>query len=86
MWPPELETLDQLSGDAMPLKMIRGLYESDEQFQRAMLAMLESQELCIKGNDGNQLPKWKWQSALRFDDELGDLKASILDAGAKRIG
>jgi hypothetical protein len=51
VYPPELETLDQLCGGPMPLAVIRQLFEGDDRFRRAILAMLDDREVLLFNGD-----------------------------------
>jgi hypothetical protein len=86
MWPPELETLDQLQGGDLPLILVRRIFNNDERCQQALLAMLESKEIRIVNGDNVAVPNYRWRTALSFDDRTQDLKVSLLEAGARRIG
>jgi hypothetical protein len=84
MYSPELETLDLLSGEDLPLDAVRRLFESDERFQRAIIAMLEDGEVTILGAQNTPLPQWHWRRALADPARWSEHRLSITEKGAQR--
>jgi hypothetical protein len=56
----ELETLDQLLGGDLTPAVVRGLFETDERFVRAVLAMLDAGEFRLYAS-GVEVPSWRWR-------------------------
>ena len=84
----ELETLDQLSGSDMPLTIIRGLFDDQSHFYRAIIAMLQAGEVRLFETDGNDIAQWRWREILTtFDQsEWNSIRIAITDIGGQRIG
>jgi hypothetical protein len=84
---PELETLDQLCGDDMPLSIIRNLFDDQEHFCRAIFAMLKTGELRLFEREGDDIAPWRWREVLATSDqsEWKNIRIAITDLGAKRI-
>lgn len=84
MYPPELDTLDQLLGGDMTLNTIRRIFPSDHRFQKAILAMLHEGEIRLLGKDGTEPPRWQWALILGDSDRWFDYRLSLTDLGSKR--
>jgi hypothetical protein len=84
---PELETLDQLLGGDLTLAVVRGLFETDEGFVRAILAMLDAEEIRLYAN-GIEVPRWRWPEMLSAPGQsrLAEPRLTITEVGVKRIG
>jgi hypothetical protein len=84
---PELETLDQLLGGDLTLAVVRGLFETDERFVRAVLAMLDAGEIRLYAN-GVEVPRWRWRDMLSAPGQSGlaEPRLTITEAGARRVG
>jgi hypothetical protein len=85
---PELETLDQLVGGDLPLKIIRGLYPDAEAFRRGVLGLLSCGDVLLLMIDRTEVPKWRWRELFvegMVMDELGNMRLTITDQGARRI-
>jgi hypothetical protein len=84
---PELETLDQLLGGDLTLAVVRGLFETDERFVQAVLAMLDVGEIRLYAN-GVEVPRWRWRDMLSAPGQSGlaEPRLTITEAGARRIG
>jgi hypothetical protein len=76
----ELETLDQLDGGDLPLKVVRTFFKDEASFQKGVLGLLRAGDIRLS-LDGTEVPKWRWQQALSEQN----VKASLTDQGAKRI-
>jgi hypothetical protein len=59
---PELETLDQLFGGAMPLSVIRRLYGDDESFERAIHSMLRSGDIRLDRESSQTISQREWRA------------------------
>ena len=84
----ELETLDQLLGGDLPLKVIRNLYADEEAFRQGVLGLLSSGDVCLLMRDQKQVPPWLWRElfgAGKVTHELGDMKLSLTAQGTRRI-
>jgi hypothetical protein len=84
---PELETLDQLLGGDLTLAIVRGLFETDERFVRAVLAMLDAGEIRLYAN-GVEVPRWRRRDMLSAPGQSGlaEPRLTITEAGARRVG
>lgn len=80
---PELETLDQLLGGDLPLPVIRGLFDDQDRFARAITAMLEAGELRLVEAAETDVPRWRWREVLNAN--AGSTRVAITKAGVKRI-
>lgn len=85
MYPPELETLDQLCGGPMPLAVIRQLFEGDDRAYRAILAMLHDREVLLFRGDDFEVPDWERDQLLSDPRRWEGYRLSITDAGARRL-
>jgi dihydroxyacid dehydratase/phosphogluconate dehydratase len=89
MWPPELETLDQLQGDDLPLTVIATLYSSPEAFRKGVLGLLVCGDVLLLDAEDNAVPKWRWREIFAPSSEieqLGHFRLRLTSQGAKRIG
>jgi hypothetical protein len=85
---PELETLDQLLGGDLPLAVVRGFFEGDARFARAVAAMLHAGEVRLHV-DGIEVPRWRWREVLSSTQEQSGpagARLAITEAGVRRIG
>lgn len=85
---PELETLDQLLGGALPLAVIRDVYADEDAFRLGVLGLLTSGDVCLLTVDHNDVPSWRWREL--FVDgtvmkELGGMSLRITAQGILRI-
>ncbi len=85
----ELEVLDQLQGGDLRLRVIAGLFPSQEAFERGVEGLLSCGDVILSTADGSQVPKWQWRHL--FDehgvfDQLDNFKLAITPQGGKRIG
>jgi hypothetical protein len=85
MYSPELETLDQLSGEDMPLAVIRQLFGNADHFRKAILAMLHEGDIALLSQDGGIVPQWEWKPLLNDPTRWPGKRLSLTDSGAKRI-
>jgi hypothetical protein len=86
MWSPELETLDQLCGGPETLVVIRRLFESDERFRRAILAMLHAREVRLARREGAEVERWERVPVLNDPTGWAEYELSLTESGARRIG
>ncbi len=85
---PDLETLEQLLGGDLPIAVIRGLFDNDSHFARAIEAMLCEMEIRLLNSDDSEVPKWRWRGVLvaaTAGPEKEDYRLSITDKGGRRI-
>ncbi len=85
MYPPELETPDQLCGGPMPLAVIRQLFEGDDRFRQAIRAMLHHRDVLLFRGDDFEVPQWDWNPLLSDPTRWEGYRLSITDSGARRI-
>ena len=88
---PELETLDQLLSGDLGLNVICALFGDNTAFVRAVSAMLQAGEVRLLTSDGLDVPRRRWSEVLvgasaSGNEEKADLKLSITEAGARRVG
>jgi len=73
----------------MALETLRSLFSNDGRFARAMLMMLQDEQILIRRADGSILEPWQGRSM--FDDVQSfsrtdhPLTVEITDKGAKRV-
>ncbi len=84
----ELEILDQLLAEDMPLDILASLFPDLERYQRAVGAMLLEGKVAVIEPSGQPVPHWRYRH-LRSDPSAwapgtGYL-LSITDAGAEHI-
>lgn len=65
----------------MPLGLIRELFDDQERFARAIMAMLNAGEVRLIGADGVAVASWRWREELAAASEV---RLSITEAGARR--
>jgi len=86
---PELETLDQLLGGDLPLKVIHELYLDDDHFRRGVSGLLSSGDVKLLNVDESEVPAWRWRelfgAAAVMNDDLPNMKLRITAQGARRI-
>jgi hypothetical protein len=85
---PELETLDQLTGDDLPLSVILRLYPDAVAFRQGVLGLITTGDVRLLTNDGMGVPAWRYREL--FDDgivmqELERLRLTITHQGAGRV-
>jgi hypothetical protein len=85
---PELETLDQLLGGALPLAVMRNSYPDVDTFRLGVFGLLTSGDVCPLTIDHTDVPSWRWREL--FVDgtvmkELGSTNLKITAQGARRI-
>lgn len=81
----ELETLDQLLGGEMSLAVIREVFENNEHFERAILAMLHNQDIRLFRTDWSEIASWEWSRILGDSGSWGSHHLSLTNQGAKRV-
>jgi hypothetical protein len=84
----ELETLDQLQGGALSLKIIRMVYPDADHFLRGVYGLLKGGDVRLIEND-MEVPDWRWRE-LFIDssaiEKLDTMTLTLTEQGAKRIG
>lgn len=80
---PELEMLDQLLGGDLPVSEVRSLFDNNDRFVHAALAMLNADEIRLIDGDANDVPKWKSVEALKSNS--GSERIRITDGGINRV-
>jgi len=61
---PELETLEQILDDDLPLSIVRGFFDDGRRFRCAIAAMLDAGEVRLLTEDGAEVPCWRWREVL----------------------
>lgn len=85
---PELQTLDELLCEDLDLAVIRGLFDAEGRFVRALTMMLRAKEILLLV-DGDEAPHWRSADLLASAGEPTGgtrVQVSITDAGARRMG
>jgi hypothetical protein len=85
---PELETLDQLLGGDLPLRVIRDLYPDADRFKRGVLGLLSCGDVRLLDTDKSEVPAWRWRELFAEGAVVSDLewlKLSITTQGARRV-
>jgi hypothetical protein len=85
---PELETLDQLLGNDLPLGIVLRIYPDDSAFKRGVLGLITSGDVSLFTNDDVEVPSWRLREL--FEDgtvmqQMGRMKLRITPQGARRI-
>lgn len=89
-WPPEMETLDQLSGADMPLSEIRRyIFSDDREFLHSIHQMILSGNVLLRTAEGQEVESWRLREL--FDGggallRLSDLWLSLTPQGIRYIG
>jgi hypothetical protein len=84
---PELDTLDQLLGGNMPLRIIRKVYPDSASFVRGVYGALKCGDVRLLENNA-EVPEWRQQELFERGGVLDNLDTLILeltDQGAKRV-
>lgn len=85
---PELEVLDQLLGQDLPLNVIAKLFPDPEHCRRAIQAMLKGGDVRIVDSEGVALPEWRYRE-LQYRPEFwegeGEYRLTLTEQGAKRV-
>lgn len=84
----ELETLDQLLGGDLPLRVIRGLYPDAESFTNAIHAMLRAGDVQLLSEGKAEVPPWQWREFFvpgRGLPELSQFRLALTEQGMRRI-
>lgn len=85
---PELETLDQLLGGNLPLKVVLSLYPDADAVRRGVLGLIAGGDVCLRGEDGMDVPHWRCRELLGNEtdmQEIEQMKLWITAQGALRI-
>lgn len=85
MWPPEMELIDQLSGDAMPLAVAARIFEGESHARRVLAIYVDRGVIALLRGEVT-LPEWEAMRLLRDDPDLltrCDISVTLTDAGAE---
>jgi len=85
---PELETLDQLLGNDLPLGIVLRIYPDESAFKRGVLGLITGGDVNLFTNDDVEVPSWRYREL--FDDgivmlQMERMKLRITPQGARRI-
>jgi hypothetical protein len=88
MHSPELESLDQLLGGDLRLKVIAKLFPSQAAFGLGVLGLLSCGDVILMTLDGGQIPHWRWREL--FSDgtvfqQLDGLQLRITSQGPRKV-
>ena len=88
MWPPELESLDQLQARDLPLTVIAMLYATSEAFRKCVTGLLLCGDVLLLDAEDNAVPKWQWRKIFGIYDsgQHGHYRLRLTPQGARRIG
>lgn len=85
-WQPEMELVDQLLGDDLPLStVVSALFRNDDHAVRVLSRYVQNGVLTLTRN-GEPLAMWESQQLLRDASGLGnlvDISASLTEKGAQ---
>lgn len=84
---PERETLDQLLGGDMPLKIIRRLYPDDTAFADGIQGLLRNGDVRLL-SEGAEVPQYRWRDLFEVGGdarELARLELSLTEQGARLV-
>jgi hypothetical protein len=84
----ELETLDQLLGGDLPLKVVMQLYPDADAFRRGVLGLIADGDVCLLGADYTEVPHWRCRKLFAGDTEMQEMermKLRITAQGVLRI-
>ena len=85
---PELEVLDQLLCDDLPIGVIAGLFSNRAHCRRAIGAMLREGEIQVLDPAGRPLPGWRYRELEgdpAFWGKASPYRLAITDVGADRL-
>ena len=85
---PELETLDQLQGGDLSLKVVLRLYPDTNAFKRGVLGLIAGGDACLLGADYTEVPHWRCRELFADETEIEhmeQMKLRITAKGALRI-
>jgi hypothetical protein len=78
---PELETLDQLLSDDLPITMIRQLFPDQPRFEHSIGMMLASGEIELIDSAGNVLSNWLWSKICSEKEQAICMRLTPFGAG-----
>jgi len=87
-WPPELETLDQLLGDDMPVSVICRFYPTPDACRKGLLGLLHEGDVILLNPEQSQIPQWRRRELFSQDDwlqKLRDFRLRITEQGANKM-
>ena len=82
---PELEVLDQLLDGSRPLPLIRQVFDTNDQFLRAILAMLYAGDLRLLRDGWTEVRSWEWQTVLSNPSEWSNHRLAVTEQGSKHV-
>lgn len=85
---PELETLDQLLGNDLPLGAILRVYPDANAFMRGVLGLITAGDVRLLTNDDVAVPSWRCRELFvdgTVMQEMENMKLRITPQGARRI-
>ena len=85
---PELETLDQLLGGDLSLKVVLRLYPDADCFKRGVLGLIAGGDVCLLDADYTEVPRWRCRELFKDQTEMEQMeqmKLRITAQGALRI-
>jgi len=81
---PELEVLDQLLAGPMPIALVRRIFDDEQSFRRALLAMLYAGDLRLLRDEWTEVRSWEWQAVLSNPSEWPNHTVAVTVQGSKR--
>ena len=91
IWPdmsPELETLDQLQGDDLPLRIVLRLFPDAMAFKRGVLGLITGGDVRLLTGDDVEVPSWRCRELFVDEtvmEEMEHMKLRITPQGVRRI-
>lgn len=85
---PELETLDQLLGSDLSLKVALRLYPDADSFKRGVLGLIAGGDVCLLSADDIEVPQWRCRELFADKSEMQEIeqmKLRITAQGALRV-
>jgi hypothetical protein len=82
-----LETLDQLLGGEMPLRVMRRVFRNDDNFLEGIAALVRAGDIVLR-SEGEEVPRWRLRELFDQRGILSELEGFTLDLtkqGAGRI-
>ena len=83
---PELETLDQLLGGDLTLRIVRTYFPSDDAFAKAVLGLLKGGDVRLLNADESEVPHWRWRGCFSGGTaDRAELRLDLTEQGVRRI-
>ena len=80
---PELETLDQLLGGDLPLKVVLRLYPDADAFKRGVLGLIAGGDVCLLDADYKEVPHWRCRELFKDQTEMQQMEQMKLKITAQ---